>query len=37
MTLFLKSKYLKDKQPPAVGAEDMVQVDVDVDILQEFC
>ena len=27
-----KSKYLKDKQPPSVGAEDMVKVDVDVDI-----
>ena len=28
-----KSKYLKDKQPPAVGVEDMVQVDVDVDAM----
>ena len=27
-----KSKYLKDKQPPSVGNEDMVTVDVDVDI-----
>ena len=27
-----KSKYLKDKQPPAVDDEGMVKVDVDVDI-----
>ena len=27
-----KSKYLKDKQPPAIGDEEMLKVDVDVEI-----